>query len=329
MRHVMIFLTLFLTLSHSICAEEDHSRLEEILKKPVEDSYRYDPYDLFAPRQDLIITTKEGKVIDLNYYPEYSEDIYRESEDAYDRYRPVAIYNEQTNKEYYIPLDLRKSDLVKLAVGSGLIMIAFKNDEQIKAFAQENKTPVTEDIATIGQMLGNGGYMTPAMGLTYVVGAVIKDDKLKRLAVMAVKTELMTGILAQALKMTFHRERPNESDSSTNFHGPDYTNLDYRSFPSGHTTTAFSLATVIADTYSDSKIIPVLAYGAAAIAGASRVHDNAHWASDVIAGALVGHIATKIILRNEKNSRRGKKRGIIITPSYVNGAFGFSLRYKF
>lgn len=290
MRFTAIVLSLLLSLSiHA--TEDDHAELIEFLKQPVEDSYEYNPYDLFAPRQDLIITTKDGRVLDLNYYPEYSDDIYDDSEEsAYDRYRPVAIYNEQTNKEYYIPLDIRKSDLVKLAVGSGLVMIAFNSDEQIRDFAQENKTPVTEDIATVAQMLGNGGYTTPALGLTYVVGAVIKNDKLKRLAVMAVNTELMTGILAQALKMTFHRERPNENDSSDVFHGPDYTTLDHRSFPSGHTTTAFSLATVIADTYSDSKIIPVLAYGAAAIAGASRVHDNAHWASDVIAGALVAPV---------------------------------------
>lgn len=64
--------------------------------------------------------------------------------------------------------------------------------------------------------------------------------------------------------------------------------------PSGHTTTAFAVATVFADQYGEeSKYIPVIAYGLATLTAWSRVYDNSHWASDVFIGAIVGHSQRK------------------------------------
>jgi membrane-associated phospholipid phosphatase len=66
-----------------------------------------------------------------------------------------------------------------------------------------------------------------------------------------------------------------------------------RSFPSGHTTSAFAAAAVVtaeAGYYWESGtalVAPVL-FGLASIAGVSRMYNNAHWASDVVVGAAIG-----------------------------------------
>jgi membrane-associated phospholipid phosphatase len=64
-----------------------------------------------------------------------------------------------------------------------------------------------------------------------------------------------------------------------------HTRADYVSFPSGHTTTAFALATALTllwPRYAAGYFLLALAIGA------SRVLANAHWVSDVLAGGLVG-----------------------------------------
>ena len=60
------------------------------------------------------------------------------------------------------------------------------------------------------------------------------------------------------------------------------------SFPSGHTTVAFATAAALARE-SRARWVPWVAYPVAALVGWSRLRDNRHWASDVVAGAAVGY----------------------------------------
>lgn len=63
----------------------------------------------------------------------------------------------------------------------------------------------------------------------------------------------------------------------------------YNSFPSGHTATAFMTATMLHKEYGwRSPWFSIGGYTAAAITGVSRICNNRHWLSDVVAGAAVG-----------------------------------------
>lgn len=77
--------------------------------------------------------------------------------------------------------------------------------------------------------------------------------------------------------------------------GPGFSTSNL-SFPSGHASSAFAIATVIALEYGDRAFVPPLAYGIATLAAFSRVNDNAHWASDVFFGAIVGYLTAKAII---------------------------------
>ena len=59
------------------------------------------------------------------------------------------------------------------------------------------------------------------------------------------------------------------------------------SFPSGHTTIAFSLAAGL-DRETRAAWVPCVVYPAAAITAWSRVYEQKHWPTDVAAGAVLG-----------------------------------------
>ena len=88
----------------------------------------------------------------------------------------------------------------------------------------------------------------------------------------------VTGMLTVAVKKTWRRRRPYPNDQK------------FGTFPSGHTSTVFAMATVMANASPRHKW---LAYSSAAAVGWSRVKVRAHHPQDVFAGALLGYIVGK------------------------------------
>jgi len=90
--------------------------------------------------------------------------------------------------------------------------------------------------------------------------------------VQSVKALSVTCFATELLKYAVGEKRPNSNARS--------------SFPSGHTSAAFAMATVLAD-YKPAYKWP--AYALASAIGFSRVEAGSHYWRDVFAGALLGH----------------------------------------
>ncbi len=108
---------------------------------------------------------------------------------------------------------------------------------------------------------------------------------------------------------------------------------DSHSFPSGHTTIAFTNAAVLCNEFSGTS--PVLAYSGYAFAvttGAFRVVNNKHWLSDVLVGAGIGILATNLIYYFEplKNFNPFKKsKNIVLVPNFSPDNYGVYFAYHF
>jgi len=99
------------------------------------------------------------------------------------------------------------------------------------------------------------------------------------------------------------------------------------SFPSGHTTTAFTTATVLFEEFVDTN--PVLAYSGYAFAiatGSLRMMNNAHYLSDVLVGAGIGILATRLVYHFDYliawNPFK-KMDGVAMAPQFSKNSFGF------
>lgn len=214
--------------------------------------------------------------------------------------------------------DWIKASLI-LATTGGLITL----DGEIQDFAQRNRTTTTDDIARIAEPFGNGLYLVSEMGIAYLVGSLIKNEKLRRASLLSFESFTITGMLVYGLKYLTGRDRPTQADGRYDWDGPNTRDI---SFSSGHTAAAFAVATTLAEEYRDSVWIPPLAFGIATFTGLSRINDNEHWASDVFLGAVIGYFTAKTIvkLHSEPESSR-----LIIYPSSNGRATTLNFTYLF
>ncbi len=110
-----------------------------------------------------------------------------------------------------------------------------------------------------------------------------KDSATKQRVIIIGGTLLVSSAVTGLLKYSIQRKRPFVTYPDINHITPE----DSYSFPSGHTSTAFALATSVTIAYP-KWYVAAPAYLWASSAAYSRMHFGVHYPSDVIAGALIG-----------------------------------------
>lgn len=129
-------------------------------------------------------------------------------------------------------------------------------------------------------------YIITLTPIAVSVAELIKhDDKSFRHATSIVGTTILNLGITTGLKYVVNRTRPFVTY-------PDIVNKSGKkcedpSFPSGHTSTSFALATSISLEYPKWYVIAP-AYAYAGTVAYSRMHLGVHYPSDVLAGALIG-----------------------------------------
>ena len=115
---------------------------------------------------------------------------------------------------------------------------------------------------------------------------------------------------------------------------PDSSN--FYSFPSGHTAQAFIAAEFMRQEYKHkSPWYGIAAYAVAAGTGYLRMYNNKHWFNDVLAGAGIGILSTRVsywLYPKIKNLFVKEKSGeinTVVMPMYQNGAVGLGLVHRF
>ena len=172
----------------------------------------------------------------------------------------------------------------------------------------EKDTPYfrhTSSFGTFNKVFATNITMTEVLvapASFYVIGYFDKDPYARKTGLFAAEALADTTILDLAMKGVSRRLRPADippnGDFSDSFFKANHNPFS-SSFPSGHTISAFAVATVIARRYGHQhKWVPYAAYAAAGLIGFSRVPMQAHFPSDVFLGAALGYsIARFDVLR--------------------------------
>jgi len=185
-----------------------------------------------------------------------------------------------------------------LISGNGGLMFA---DQSIADFAREQRSEKTDQFSADFLEPFDLEYSMILMGGIFAHGIIAKKQKSVSTALLAFESYVLAGLITRIPKNLLGRERADNwrGDGPFVFNGPFHGN----SFPSGHATASFAIASVIATQYRDHKWVPVVAYSAASLAAISRVYDNKHWLSDVVAGAVVGTLVGNLVSHRSSNSK--------------------------
>jgi membrane-associated phospholipid phosphatase len=176
-------------------------------------------------------------------------------------------------------------DLVFGILGVGATLAVGSNDLWLAQESRESSNaPGEHQLARLAQPLGNPAFVYSALAVAYGIGHV---RHLPGVQAACVHTGVAVGIAgaeAVVLKEVVGRARPSESPNDASNFQPF---SQHHSWPSGHATVAAALAAAL-DRETTTPLVPLLAYPAVGLVCWSRVHDDQHWVSDVVSGALLG-----------------------------------------
>jgi membrane-associated phospholipid phosphatase len=169
----------------------------------------------------------------------------------------------------------------------------------ILAVAPAHAASTAHDVAEF--LSGPGNILYLGTGLAMPLLADHKNGTKQTLReIDALATSLAAS---EILKVTTNESRPDDPKS-------------HDSFPSGHATAAFALASNLSEYYP--KQAPYWYVGAAAI-GWSRVELRRHHTTDVLAGAALGFWLGKVEARS--------RNGLLLGPIYRAAGIGLGLTY--
>ncbi len=108
----------------------------------------------------------------------------------------------------------------------------------------------------------------------------------------------LSGVTAYALKYAAGREDPYQSSDVNAWREGG------RSFPSFHSTAAFAVGTVLAESGNEDYrwVRRVLGYGLGIATSYERLRHNAHWLSDTVAGGALGIASAHFVLNRDQHT---------------------------
>jgi hypothetical protein len=165
----------------------------------------------------------------------------------------------------------------------------------------------------------------------YLIGRKKNDARARETGLLSAEALVNSLIVGSALKTITQRARPKAGVERSEFFDGG------TSFPSGHSTQAWSVATVIANEYHDRPVVKLAAYGVATAVSVSRFTGQKHYLSDVLVGSLLGYGIGQYVFhahhRKDPNtiSVINDSRWPMIEPRYNRRAreYGVGLRWSF
>lgn len=144
--------------------------------------------------------------------------------------------------------------------------------------------------------------------IIWMVGAGAKHPKLALTGRALTESLFLSMAVTWITKLAFRRERPNGGSLS---------------FPSGHTTAAFSSAAVLTVFYGWKGALP--GYALATLVSLNRLDSHAHFLTDVVMGAVIGSVigvgTAKFLRKDHPN--------LFIAPSFDGKNASVNVHYRF
>jgi hypothetical protein len=169
-----------------------------------------------------------------------------------------------------------------LGFGGVAALAANNYDESVNSHLSGSKS-----FFYAGKLIGNvPGLLTISLG-TYAFGRATDNRTVSHLGMDLLRAEAVSGALTYAIKLSVRRHRPPGGGGKC------------CSFPSGHSSSTFALASVLWRHLGWKAAVPT--YTVATYVALSRLHEDVHFLSDVIFGAAVGIVSGRAVVHHDRH----------------------------
>lgn len=202
------------------------------------------------------------------------------------------------------PVNWNGSDWLRLGAVSAGTILAMEVDQPVRDALTKNQSYRNSFPVKFGKLWGETYTSAVVAGMFGLHGILTDTYSSKKIGFEIAQAALYSGGITTVLKAVTGRARPYTNKGSADYR--PFTILDdgYHSLPSGHSTLAFALSTVLSRNVK-SGALKVLAYIPAALTVLARESEDEHWMSDCILGGIIGYAsATWIIDLHDQNDSR-------------------------
>ena len=224
------------------------------------------------------------------------------------------------------PLRWDRSEWLTALAGIAGVAALTAVDENIAHSVQAHRNATSDKVAHYVEPFG-ADRAFETIGAFYIAGLVFHDDRAKDVAADSVISSIIAGgLISPVIKKVVGRSRPSQTGGEEDVVHSFGSGV---SFPSGHTTEAFAVASVIATHYS-SEWVKFASYGLATMVGLARIDHNAHFASDVLGGALLGTVVGRAVVHLD-DARRMQASGheVAVSPLVTARGAGIDVQLRF
>ncbi len=209
------------------------------------------------------------------------------------------------------PLRLSPKDAYWLVPFAGATAVTLHYDAQAQQNLGVDKTrtnasDIFSNAVLYGSLAGDAGL--------YFLGNTRHDTHLSETGRLGAEAVADAAIVFQGLKLVANRQRPNEGNGQGGFWPHGTRSYEWNgSFPSGHATTMFALARVIADEYP-SRRVEFAAYALALAVSTSRVTARVHFPSDVLVGGTLGYLIGGYVVHH--HATKDGSPALLLSPMF-------------
>ena len=206
------------------------------------------------------------------------------------------------------------TDWLKLGIVTAATFAVMPFDEQITNSTQGEQRYYNSVPIVGGRVYGEWYAIGGVASVFGVYGLIAKDTAAKKITIELLQAGLYSEIITTVLKVAIGRKRPVVTEDAFSYRPFTLLEYNFHSMPSGHTTSAFALSTVMSR-HAKSGTLKVLAYIPAGFTMFSRIYQHQHWLSDEILAAAIGYFAGNWVV----DLHEGRRHKINVTSLYPLG----------
>jgi len=211
------------------------------------------------------------------------------------------------------PTKWNSNDWLKLGIVAASALIVMPFDERITNSTQGEQHYYSSAPIEGGRMYGEWYSIAIVSGSVGLYGIIAHDTSAKKIAIELFQSGFYAELLTTTLKVIVGRARPAITNDAFTYK-PFSFDYYYQSMPSGHTTSAFAMSTVLSR-HAHSTGLKILAYVPAGFTMFSRIYQHKHWLSDEIPAAAIGFVVGNWVV----DLHEGKRHRINVTSLYPVG----------